>query len=97
MDHLDESLKVLDFTDTAVKMGRILREQENCQYVIALTHMRLVQDRKLAENKKIHGLIDLILGGHDHMQLFEEFNNGKLALVKSGSDFKEFSCLKINV
>jgi len=29
--------------------------------------------------------------------LFEEYDDGKLALVKSGSDFKEFSALKINL
>jgi len=31
------------------------------------------------------------------MNLCEVYNNGKIALVKSGSDFKEFSSLKIDL
>jgi len=36
---------------------------QGCDYVIALTHMRTPNDRKLAENVDE---IDLVLGGHDH-------------------------------
>lgn len=31
------------------------------------------------------------------MNLFEVYNNGRLAIVKSGSDFKEFSSLTIDL
>lgn len=37
---------------------------KGCDYVIALTHMRTRNDKKLAENTTD---IDLILGGHDHV------------------------------
>lgn len=37
---------------------------KGCDYVIALTHMRTKNDKKLAENTTA---IDLILGGHDHV------------------------------
>lgn len=37
--------------------------------------------------------IDLILGGHDHLIVHEVVNNS--ILVKSGTNFKYFSFLKI--
>lgn len=40
MGHLDETLLVLDFNKTAVKMAKMLKDVEKCNYVIALTHMR---------------------------------------------------------
>lgn len=39
-------------------------EKKGCDYVIALTHMRTTNDKKLADNTTD---IDLILGGHDHV------------------------------
>jgi len=40
-----------------------LKTKENCDIVIALTHMRWNNDRNLAEQVPE---IDLFLGGHDH-------------------------------
>lgn len=37
---------------------------QGCDYVIALTHMRTKNDKKLAESATE---VDLILGGHDHV------------------------------
>jgi hypothetical protein len=37
---------------------------QGCEFVIALTHMRTPNDKKLAEGVED---IDLILGGHDHV------------------------------
>jgi len=37
----------------------------------------------------------LILGGHDHLSTFEEIGN--VTLIKSGSDFEEFSDLSVDV
>ena len=57
------------FVDHAKKLSKKLRG-EGCQYIIALTHMDTKNDRKLAQSGK--GYIDLILGGHDHISLFED-------------------------
>lgn len=59
--------------------------------VIALTHMMKYNDIKLA--KSVQG-IDLILGGHDHLIVHQ--NIGNTVLVKSGSDFKSFSILRVH-
>ena len=50
--------------DAARRLCKHLRENEGCDLVIALTHMRGPNDDLLAR-AKVPGL-DLILGGHDH-------------------------------
>jgi 2',3'-cyclic-nucleotide 2'-phosphodiesterase (5'-nucleotidase family) len=59
--------------------------------VIALTHMMKYNDIKLAKNVKG---IDLILGGHDHLITHEKFNDS--VIVKSGTDFRSFSIIKVH-
>lgn len=51
-------------SETAKELVPGLREQ-GAEFVIAVTHQREPNDNKLAE-KVPEGLIDLILGGHDH-------------------------------
>lgn len=64
---------------------------QGCDYVIALTHMRMPNDVKLAENCNE---IDLILGGHDHVYEIKHVNNKYI--VKSGTDFRQFSKVTVN-
>ena len=52
-----------DFVEVANNLSRKLKDEDNCDIVIALTHMRNPNDIRLAENAP---RIDLILGGHDH-------------------------------
>jgi 5'-nucleotidase len=51
--------------------------------------MMKYNDLKLARSVKG---IDLILGGHDHLIVHEQVND--TVLVKSGTDFKNFSIIK---
>ncbi|KAB7496843.1 Trifunctional nucleotide phosphoesterase protein YfkN [Armadillidium nasatum] len=78
-----------DFVDRGRELASQLKN-EGCDYVIALTHMRTPNDIRLAENVDE---IDLILGGHDHVYEINEVN-GKYVL-KSGTDFREFSLLTL--
>ncbi|XP_044745573.1 mannosylglucosyl-3-phosphoglycerate phosphatase isoform X2 [Coccinella septempunctata] len=79
-----------DFCEAGQKLANQLKE-EGCDYIIALTHMRTPNDIKLAENCD---QIDLILGGHDHV--FEVLHvNGKY-IIKSGTDFRNFSKISVN-
>ena len=71
-------------------MVKKLRDEESCDLVIALTHMMKYNDVKLGKNVKG---IDLILGGHDHLICHEKI--GDSVFVKSGTDFKHFSIIKI--
>ncbi|KAL8639822.1 MAG: hypothetical protein Q9228_003196, partial [Teloschistes exilis] len=53
--------------DVARRLARILRVDHQCDFVIAITHMRLVEDLEVAD-ATVHGeaRVDLLLGGHDH-------------------------------
>ena len=68
-----------------------LREQ-GAQMVVAITHNRIGEDRKLAE--ACQG-IDLILGGHDHF--LDSFQVGCVTCAKAGVDFRHLAVIKAAV
>ncbi|KAI1394458.1 Metallo-dependent phosphatase [Hypoxylon trugodes] len=76
-------------TQTAKELVPQLRA-EGAEIVIAITHMREPNDNKLAE--QTDGLIDIILGGHDHYYN-HSFIKGTHVL-RSGTDFKQLSYLE---
>ncbi|XP_053618466.1 snake venom 5'-nucleotidase isoform X2 [Plodia interpunctella] len=84
-----DEVTFIDFVQAGTKLASQLK-QEGCEYVIALTHMRTPNDVKLAEGCT---KIDLILGGHDHVYEVLEINNKYI--VKSGTDFRQFSKITI--
>ena len=67
-----------------------LREQ-GADIVIALAHAREPSDLKLAE-KTNHGLLDLVLGGHDHFYAHHVVND--VHVLRSGTDFKQLSYIE---
>lgn len=67
-----------------------LRKQ-GCELIVAVTHMREPNDLKLAKNTP-PGLIDLILGGHDHYYSCQKVNS--TYILRSGTDFKQLSYIK---
>lgn len=66
---LYKEMKYLDPTELATDMARQLRNGENCDYIICLSHLgyqyndQTVSDRTLAAQTSN---IDLIIGGHTH-------------------------------
>ncbi|KAI2618249.1 Metallo-dependent phosphatase [Hypoxylon sp. NC1633] len=76
-------------TQTAKELVPQLRA-DGAEIVIAVTHMREPNDNKLAE--QTDGLIDIILGGHDHYYN-HSFIKGTHVL-RSGTDFKQLSYLE---
>lgn len=67
-----------------------LREQ-GAEIIIAVTHQREPNDIKLAE-KTPPGLIDIILGGHDHYYAHSVVNGTHI--LRSGTDFKQLSYIE---
>lgn len=59
--------------------------------VIAMTHMRLPNDIKLANNVDN---LDLVLGGHDHNYVCKMVNDKWI--IKSGCDFKNLTSIEIS-
>jgi len=75
---------------TAIDLASRLREQ-GAQMIIALTHAREPNDIRLA-SKTPAGLIDIILGGHDHFYGLKTVNGTHI--LRSGTDFKQLSYIE---
>ena len=70
-------------------MSAMLRSApNNCELVIALTHMRCPEDRKLAQSVSD---VDFVLGGHDHSYVTEVDETTGAFVIKSGTDFEVFN------
>lgn len=59
-----EDLAYTDFIESTQYYSHKLREEHKCDFVIALTHMRIPNDQLLCAVTKC---VDLVLGGHDHV------------------------------
>ncbi|CAN8073377.1 unnamed protein product [Agarophyton chilense] len=85
------TLQYVNYAHAARQMATMLKHQMGCDFVIALTHMRNPDDFLLAESSSV----DLVLGGHDHVLLKQLV--GSTWILKSGSDFKNYSILDLHV
>lgn len=83
-----------DYITTARELSAFLRKEQKCDFIIALTHMRVPNDRLLAENVQD---VDLCLGGHDHSYIAELCDRTGVVIVKSGTDFEEFSDITVEL
>jgi 5'-nucleotidase len=64
LTHVDEEiLEYEDFVICAKRLVKKLKEELKCDYIFALTHMRVPNDELLAQEVPE---IDIIFGGHDH-------------------------------
>lgn len=77
-------------SETAKELIPELRRQ-GAEIIVAVTHQREPNDNKLAE-KCGGGLIDIVLGGHDHYYA-HSFING-VHVLRSGTDFKQLSYIE---
>jgi 5'-nucleotidase len=75
----------IDYIEAGNRLAEDLLK-EGCDVIIALTHMRTPNDLNLAQHCP---KLDLILGGHDHV--YEIIKIGHLNVIKSGTDFRQFS------
>jgi 5'-nucleotidase len=87
MDEIDYE----SFVDIGRRLANELKNEHNCDIVIALTHMRWENDNILADKVPE---IDLFLGGHDHDFKINQINDR--VIVKSGSDFRELSYIELD-
>ena len=78
-------------SETAKQLVPQLRA-EGAEIIIAITHQREPNDLKLA-HKTPPGLLDIILGGHDHFYN-HDYVNGTTHVLRSGSDFKQLSYIE---
>ena len=82
-----------DPVEAAIQTVGHLREKEQCEAVIALTHMGKREDERLA--REVAGL-DLVLGGHDHGYSAHRVDGKGVWVVKSGTEFRHVSVIKLS-
>ena len=63
-----EGVKYLPLTETINKTAEMLRNDFNCDMVVALSHTGIKTELELAENSRN---IDIIIGGHSHTFMAE--------------------------
>ncbi|KKK20205.1 hypothetical protein ARAM_001742 [Aspergillus rambellii] len=90
INSLPPNLVYKSATKTALELVPRLREQ-GAEIIIAVTHQREPNDYKLAENVP-YGMIDIILGGHDHFYGHALING--VHVLRSGTDFKQLSYIE---
>jgi 5'-nucleotidase len=84
-----DDVKYIDFVEEGRRLSHLLRAQ-GCKVLVALTHMRMPNDRRLAVQVPE---IDIILGGHDHHYEVATCPPHNRLVVKSGTDFRELSLI----
>ena len=85
-----------DFVVCARRLAAELRAPpHNVDLVVALTHMRVPNDVRLAA--EAGDVLDLILGGHDHHYECRVTEPHGVLLCKSGTDFRELTVIDLAV
>ena len=88
-----QDVTYLDFIDEGRRLAQQLRS-DGCQLIVALTHMRMPNDRLLRDGVPE---IDLVLGGHDHHVEVCNGTGGDLSyIIKSGTDFRDLTLLHVD-
>ncbi len=83
-------VEFLDPFKTAEKLVPEMR-RDGADVVIALTHLTMGQDKKLARSASI----DVIIGGHEH-ELLESLS-GRTPIFKMGSDARNLGRIDLNI
>lgn len=88
-----DQIEYVDFNESLRTNSQKLRQQDNCDLVIAINHMRLPNDQVMAHENDSK-VVDMILGGHDHCY-HRELTNTDVYIQKSDTDFECFSNLTV--
>ncbi|KIK68220.1 hypothetical protein GYMLUDRAFT_35601 [Collybiopsis luxurians FD-317 M1] len=100
--HLPPGTIIGDPVEVASRISQILKNDERVDLVVGVTHMRLEEDILVSEGCP---LVDLILGGHDHdivvqgdkVTLVNNDAMGRIRIVKSGTDFRSYSVVRVPI
>ena len=84
-------IKFTDQHETARKYVVELRDQ-NVDVIVAITHSGTIEDRALAQS--VPG-IDVIVGGHDHVALYQPIIENNTIIVQSGYYLRNLGMLEL--
>ncbi|EME82924.1 uncharacterized protein MYCFIDRAFT_153650 [Pseudocercospora fijiensis CIRAD86] len=93
INSLPPDLKYLSATAVVRELAGKLREEEKVEMVVVVSHQREPNDLKLARNLEA-GVVDLVLGGHDHYYAHHVDEGSGVHVLRSGSDFKQLSYIE---
>jgi 2',3'-cyclic-nucleotide 2'-phosphodiesterase (5'-nucleotidase family) len=82
--------------EIAAKLTRQLREDQNADFVIALTHLSLVEDRAILKVLGEAGP-DMIAGGHEHARLISRDTRTGRRIYKADAEARSASVFELNV
>ena len=77
---------VLEHSERCVK----ILKNKNCDFIIALTHMELENDKKIAEKLDIN----IIIGGHEHTPFY--FEHSGTTIIKCGQNMDNLGILDLS-
>lgn len=83
-------VRLVDPMATAKRLVKRLRE-DGVRVIIAVTHLSMNEDKELARS----GLVDVILGGHDHEMM--QSLAGHTPIFKWGSDARQLGRIDLNL
>lgn len=86
-----EDVHFEDFCACARRLSKGLR-QSGAELVVAMTHMRVPNDELLAREVPE---VDVILGGHDHHYDVKPVGPHNTYVLKSGTDFRDVTVLRL--
>jgi 5'-nucleotidase len=89
----ESEIEFEDFVACARRLAPMLRRAQQCDAVIAVTHMRVPNDERLA--RECGDILDLIAGGHDHHYDVKPIAPHGCYVLKSGTDFKDLTRLTL--
>lgn len=91
LSHPTDDVIFEDVLDHATRISTHLKTIEKCDLVIAMTHVPLDQDKKIAEV----GNIDVIIGGHDHEPYILEHR--EILILKCGQNLEYLGLLDFDI
>jgi 2',3'-cyclic-nucleotide 2'-phosphodiesterase (5'-nucleotidase family) len=91
LNNIARYMSIQDPIETAKTLLPQWIQHEKPDAVIALTHLNIAEDRRLAQSVPN---IDVILGGHDHHQLLQVING--VPIIKLDSDARTVGHLQLN-
>ncbi|KAJ8601016.1 hypothetical protein CTAYLR_007953 [Chrysophaeum taylorii] len=80
--------QIRDPVAVATELASELKSRENCDAIIALTHLDFPDDQRLAQG----GQVALILGGHDHQIL--NTKEGDVRILKAGMNAEQVAIVE---
>lgn len=88
-------LEYKDYNEVLQETSKILKEDHNCDLIIAINHMRVPEDEDMAEKNASPEVLDMIFGGHDHSYYRKLNESTGVFIQKSGTDFECFTNLTV--